>query len=119
MKKNSISLIAIPVVLLLLSGYAHARDAGEEAKIDYLIRSVQELQGVKFIRNGTEYDSTKAAEHLRYKLRKAGARVKTAEDFIILNSRSLISGEAYRMKFPDGTVITAESFFRDRLKQYK
>jgi uncharacterized short protein YbdD (DUF466 family) len=105
------------VLLSLTGGYAYAQDSGESAKIRYLIGSVETLQGVTFLRNGGEYDPGKAADHLRLKLKTAGDRVKTAEDFIRLcGSKSFVSGEAYRMRFPDGTAMDAETFFRERLK---
>lgn len=120
MKTKILTLTAILLAFFLPTVHAaHAQDAGETAKIQYLIKSIESLQGVKFIRNGNEYDSTRAADHLRYKLKKAGSRVKTAEDFIQLCSKSYLSGEAYRMRYPDGTTITAETFFRQRLKEYK
>jgi uncharacterized short protein YbdD (DUF466 family) len=113
----------IPLLLLMLlsliSGYAYAQDSSEAAKIRYLIGSVEALQGVTFLRNGGEYDARKAADHLRLKLKTAGNRVKTAEDFIRLcGSKSSVSGEAYRMRFPDGTTMYAEAFFRERLKTF-
>ena len=107
------------MLLSLMGGYAYAQDSGEAAKIRYLIGSIEALQGVTFIRNGGEYDARKAADHLRLKLKTAGARVKTAEDFIRLcGSKSSMSGKAYRMRFPDGTTIAAEAFFRERLKVF-
>jgi uncharacterized short protein YbdD (DUF466 family) len=107
------------MLLSLISGYAYAQDSSEAAKIRYLIGSVEALQGVTFLRNGGEYDARKAADHLRLKLKTAGNRVKTAEDFIRLcGSKSSVSGEAYRMRFPDGTTMYAEAFFRERLKTF-
>ena len=116
MKKISLLLL---MLLSLISGYAYAQDSSEAAKIRYLIGSVEALQGVTFLRNGGEYDARKAADHLRLKLKTAGNRVKTAEDFIRLcGSKSSVSGEAYRMRFPDGTTMYAEAFFRERLKTF-
>jgi hypothetical protein len=116
MKKNPLWLLAL-LSLSLIGGYVYAQDSSEAAKIRYLIGSAEALQGVMFLRNGGEYDAGKAADHLRLKLKKAGGRVKTAEDFIRLcGSKSSISGEAYRMRFPDGTNMNAETFFRVRLK---
>ncbi len=109
-------LLAVLLVLGISSAYAYARDAGEEQKIQYLIASIESQQGVIFLRNGGEYGSLKAADHLRLKLRKAGDRVKTVEDFIQLCSKSYISGEPYRMRYPDGTTVEVEKFFRNRLK---
>jgi hypothetical protein len=114
MKRNPLWLL---VLLSLMGGYAYAQDSSEAAKIRYLIGSVEALQGVTFIRNGSEYDTKKAADHLRLKLKTAGDRVKTVEDFIRLcGSKSSVSGEAYRMRLPDGTTIYAEALFRERLK---
>jgi uncharacterized short protein YbdD (DUF466 family) len=114
MKKNPLWLL---VFLSLMGGYAYAQDSGEAAKIRYLIGSVETLQGVTFLRNGGEYDTKKAADHLRLKLKMAGDRVKTVEDFIRLcGSKSFVSGEVYRMRLPDGTTMYAEAFFRERLK---
>lgn len=116
MKKMPLLLL---MLLFLISGYAYAQDSSEAAKIRYLIGSVEALQGVTFLRNGGEYDARKVADHLRLKLKTAGNRVKTAEDFIRLcGSKSSVSGEAYRMRFPDGTTMYAEAFFRERLKTF-
>lgn len=121
MKKSQAGIVTcLTVLVLLVAAFGEARDPGEDAGIEYLIRSVESLEGVKFIRNGSEYDARKAAEHLRFKLGKAGDRVKTADDFItLIGSRSYLSGQAYTMRFPDGTTMTAESFFRKKLKEYK
>jgi hypothetical protein len=74
---------------------------------------------VVFLRNGSEYDARQAAEHLRLKLKRAGSRVRTAEEFIRLcASRSSISGEAYRLRFPDGRTIDAGQFFHERLEAF-
>ncbi|MCJ7686196.1 MAG: DUF5329 domain-containing protein, partial [Desulfobacteraceae bacterium] len=114
MKKNTLWLL---VLLSLMGGYAYAQEFSEAAKIQYLIGSLEALQGVTFLRNGAEYDAKKAADHLRLKLKMAGDRVKNAEDFIRLcASKSSMSGEVYRMRFPDGTTMEAETFFRERLK---
>jgi hypothetical protein len=112
-------LLLLLMLLLFMGGYAHAQDSGEAAKIQYLIGSIEALPGVTFLRNGVAYDAGKAADHLRLKLRSAGNRVKTAEDFIRLcASKSSVSGKAYRMRFPDGTTMDAEVFFRERLKAF-
>lgn len=120
MNNKILTLVSISLTLLLLAApSANAQNAAEMSKIQYLIKSVEDLQGVKFIRNGSEYDSARAAEHLRFKLNKAGDRVKTAEDFIRLCSTSYLSGKPYKMLYPDGSTISAEGFFRQQLKLYK
>jgi hypothetical protein len=98
-------------------GYADAQEAQESVKIQYLISSIKDLKGAKFIRNGEEYDTDAATDHLRLKLRSAGKHVKTADDFIRLcGSKSSVSGKPYQIRFSDGTTLETEVFFRKRLK---
>jgi hypothetical protein len=112
-------LLWLLLLMFLAAGSALAQDSGEAAKIRYLIESVETLQGATFIRNGDEYDAKKAADHLRLKLKRAGERVKTAEDFIrFCGSKSSVSGKAYRIRFSDGTTLDTETFFRKRLKAF-
>jgi hypothetical protein len=108
--------LLLVVLFSLLVGFGHAQESGQETKIQYLISSVEALKGAKFIRNGSDYDAKAAADHLRLKLKAAGSRVKTAEDFIRLcASRSSVSGAPYRIRFSDGTTTEAEIFFRKAL----
>jgi hypothetical protein len=112
-------LIAVFAFLTLCSGVVSARDTGEIKKIDFLISSVENLKGTKFIRNGSEYTGKEAAEHLRMKLKNAGKRVQTAEDFIRLcASKSYISGKPYMVRTSDGKSIKSEEYFREKLKEY-
>ena len=77
------------------------------------------LEGAKFIRNGREYDARAASSHLRLKLKVAGNKVKTAEDFIKLcASKSSITGEPYLMRFADGATVKSEVYFRNKLKTF-
>ena len=108
---------ALIVLLSLAAVCAYAQDPSEAAKIQYLIASVEALEGGKFIRNGSEYDARAASDHLRLKLRVAGNKVKTAEDFIkFCASRSSITGEPYLIRLADGTTVKSEVFFRNKLK---
>ncbi len=112
-------LLSFLALLSLASGMVFAQVPAEAAKIRYLIASVETLEGAQFLRNGSVYDAKAAADHLRLKLRTAGDWVKTAEDFIRLcGSRSSLSGETYRIRLADGTIIDAEVFFRNRLKTF-
>jgi len=77
------------------------------------------LRGAVFVRNGSDYDSRQAGEHLRAKLRNAGTRVRTAEDFITYcASGSSMTGEKYQIRFADGHVVDTAQFLRDRLARY-
>src|ERR1017187_9648676 len=74
--------LVILLLLLIVPGVLWARDARQEKRIEHLLQTVESLKGAAFIRNGTEYNAGDAGKHLRMKLSMAGARVKTAEDFI-------------------------------------
>jgi hypothetical protein len=106
------------VILTLFSGAVSAQDNIEKKKIEFLISSVENLKGAKFIRNGSEYDGKKAAEHLRMKLQNALV-VQTADDFIRLcASKSSITGKPYMIRLSDGKTIKSEEYFREKLKKY-
>src|ERR1700694_3900379 len=101
--------LKIIIILAIIAGTASAQDQIEKKKIDFLIASVEGLQGAKFIRNGTEYNGKEAADHLRLKYKSAGDRVKTADDFIRLcASKSSMSGKPYKIKYSDGKIINSE-----------
>jgi hypothetical protein len=104
---------------VLLVAPAFGQQAIEQRKIEYLISSIADLRDARFVRNGSEYDSQRAADHLRLKLRNAGDRAKTAEDFITYCATgSWITGEKYRIKFADGRVVDTAAFLRDKLAAY-
>jgi hypothetical protein len=105
--------------LFLMIGDTLAQESNEANKIQYLISSIETLNGAEFIRNGKVYVARKAAAHLRRKLMAAGDQVKTAEDFIRLcASKSSLSGEPYRIRFSDGSTVETEVFFRNKLKTF-
>src|SRR5947209_2194870 len=98
------------VVLLLLGVFSWecaAEPMPEKEKIDLLIQSIESLRDAQLLRNGTAYDAKTAADHLRMKLGQAGDRIKTAQDFIrYIGSKSSVSGEPYKIRLADGSVIT-------------
>lgn len=97
---------------------AHVVPLSEAAKIQALINSVEQLPGAVFIRNGTEYSADKAADHLRMKLRYAGKRVTTADQFIAnLATGSSMSGKPYHIRFADGHTVESAVYFREQLKR--
>jgi hypothetical protein len=91
----------------------------EQQKIDYLIATVATLHEAVFIRNGTAYDASRAAAHMRLKLRFAGSRVKTANDFIIYcATSSSASGINYTIRFSNGLEVDAATYLRGKLATY-
>ncbi len=117
---SPLRLLKVLLMLFILGSVtAHARDAKENSRINHLLKSVENLEGAVFIRNGTEYKPKDAVSHLRMKLDKAGDKIKTAENFIDgLASKSSVSGKAYQIRKSDGTKVTTSAFFYARLKEY-
>jgi len=112
-------LVTVFVILVLFSGIVSAQDNIEKKKIEFLISSVENLQGTKFIRNGSEYSGQEAAKHLRMKRQRAGDHVQTADDFIRLcASKSYTSGKPYVIRLSNGKTIKSEEYFRKKLKEY-
>lgn len=105
--------------LLALAAPAAARDAQQDRRIEYLIDSVARMHDATFIRNGGEYDAQQAADHMRLKLRYAGNKVRSAEDFIVCcGTGSSLSGQPYAIRFADGRIVPSADFLRERLASY-
>ena len=112
-------LFAVALLTLATVATATERLPAEDVRIEYLLAVVASLQDAQFIRNGTAYDSTAAVRHMRTKLRLAGGRVKTAEDFIrYCGSESSLSGKPYEIYFPDGRVVLSGDFLRQKLAEF-
>ncbi|HPO23750.1 MAG TPA: DUF5329 family protein [Arenimonas sp.] len=111
---------ALLVLMLFFMHSAHARDSHEQEKIDYLISSIAHLNGATFIRNGSEYNAEKAAEHLRQKLDYAGEKINTAREFIDnCATASWLSHRKYRIRFSDGHTQDSATYLYGRLKEYE
>ena len=112
-------LLALLLLAMNVSANAGSTTPLEARKIEYLIAAIEALPNAQFVRNGTAYDAKSAADHLRVKLQNAGARVATAEDFIRLcASASSISGLPYQIRFADGSMVTSETFLRQKLLEF-
>ena len=115
------SVLLFIAVFILFSGVTDVFSADttkEVEKIELLIARLEAMQDTVFIRNGKEYSSNRAAEHLRLKWIKAGKRVHTAEDFIELcGSRSSISGKAYQIRFADGRLEDSAVILEELLNE--
>lgn len=79
---------------------------GEEVKnaqIEALLEKIATSK-LTFVRNGTEHSGQSAADHLRTKLRFAGSRVTTAQEFIEhIAAKSSSTGEPYVVKVGSAT----------------
>lgn len=108
------------VLLLSSRSAAHAapQPLSESDKIEALLRTIDGLQDVVFIRNGREHDCHAAARHLRTKWNARHDVIKTARDFVLLlASRSSLSGKPYLMRWKSGQLQTSESFLLMALKK--
>lgn len=113
------TLLKALLLMSLLIGVAQAASPVEQRKIDYLIDSVSQLHDAQFIRNGSSYDADKAVSHLRLKLRYAGDKVQTADDFIRLCATgSSMSGKPYLIRFADGHTEPSAQWLHERLAVY-
>ena len=111
--------ILVSFVLLLSVSCALGRSLKEQARIDYLIESLGELDGAVFIRNGLEHNAAAAQSHLQQKLRFAGERIQTAEQFIkYCASESSITHKPYQVRFADGRVQNTADYFEAKLREY-
>jgi hypothetical protein len=97
-----------------------ALDATQSARVERLLDRVAAQTDVRFIRNGEVHSAEAAAEHLRLKLRNAGRRISTAEQFVEhLASRSSITGRPYRLRFPDGSEVDAGPWLMKALAEIR
>src|SRR3954470_20368425 len=107
------------VILLAFAAIASAREAREQARIDFLLQSVEKADKAVFIRNGGEHDATAAAKHLRQKLDYVGERVQTAEQFIkYCASESSLTHQKYKIRLPDGQTMDAAEFLTNKLREF-
>lgn len=90
----------------------------EQQKIHYLLDKVASSDAI-FIRNGQEYKGADAKAHLERKLKYAGSRIHTAEDFIAyVADKSSFTGKPYMVKKPDDTQVTANAWLHEQLKNW-
>ena len=116
--KSLVTILAVFILFSVKTEILPADAVEETKKIELLIARLEAMQDTVFIRNGKEYSSNRAAEHLRLKWRKAGKRVHTAEDFIELcGSRSSISGKAYQIRFVDGRLEDSAVILKQLLNE--
>ena len=110
--------ITLAAVVILVAATAHAAGLSEKQKIEALIKSVDELKGAKFIRNGSAHDGKAAAQHMRRKWKAGEKQIKTARDFIRLAaSASSKSGKPYVIRFKDGREVESGTFLTQKLDE--
>ena len=113
----ALAFTATPVFAATPAEIREAKEiAAEKFKIEGLLAAVEAQRGAVFIRNGSEHRAPQAAAHLRMKWRRAGGRIRTADQFIThLATASSLTGRKYRIRFADGREVDAAVFFRAEL----
>lgn len=89
------------------------------AEIDYLLRAIGS-SNCSFIRNGENYDSRSAEDHLRMKYRRGKRYAASSEDFIErLASKSYLSKKAYYIECEGEEKIPSGDWLLERLGEYR
>lgn len=122
MRLNNISgLAAAGLLACFLLAFPHTA-AGvspeEQVRVDALLDALGNETDLVFIRNGSEHTAKEAVDHLKLKLRRAGNRVTTAEEFIDnLASSSSFSNKPYMIRRPGREPEPAGPFLHRLLRE--
>ena len=114
---------AVPVCLVICFALARPEVAmavtpEEQVRIEALLAAIDREAPLIFIRNGSEHTVQEAVGHLRLKLRRAGNRISTAEEFIdYLATGSSFSKKPYLVRRPGGESEPAGPFFHRLLRE--
>lgn len=111
-------LLSMGFVLVVLFASGDVR-ANTQNEIDHLLEFVAQTD-CQYDRNGTLYDGPEARDHIKMKYDHYRKKVKTAEDFIKYSAtKSLISGEKYRIHCPESDVAYTRDWLLDELSKYR
>jgi hypothetical protein len=120
--RSNVPRLVLVVCLLCLAAanaIAASRPPAEQAKIDWILSEIGNSRAT-FIRNGKEYEASKAVSHLKTKLLFAGGRVQTVRQFIVgVASHSEESGKPYEIRQADGKLEPMETWLLERLAAYE
>jgi hypothetical protein len=114
-------LLGILLTLGMLPAARGAPPPNAQVEIDYLLALIGE-SGCEFYRNGTWYDSKRAADHLRSKFDLLAGRdqIETAEDFIEkAATSSSMSGQQYKIRCGGAAPVTTREWLLDALAHYR
>ena len=116
------------ICLLLLLGAgvcAHAADAPavpptEDQRIEALLAHLATQKGLRFVRNGSDYNAATAVKFLRGKWDRQRAEIKTAQDFIDkAASKSSTTGQPYLIRLAGGKEVPCRDYLLARLEPPK
>src|SRR5437879_1162907 len=122
MRHNITCAVAVSALLLSVGlSLVQAARAAEDLNrtVTYLLDFVAKSD-CTFIRNSKSYPPKEASEHLKGKYEHFKKEIKTPEDFIRLAaSKSLVTGQAYRVKTKDGKEIECAAWLGKILDDYR
>ena len=112
----SARLLAAFIFLSISTGQIFATDSLDESikfLLDYVAKS-----DATFIRNGQAHAPQEAVNHIKAKYEHFKSEIKTPEDFIRLAaSKSLLTGQPYLVRTPDGKEMRLDEWLTAALKQ--
>jgi len=116
---ESVISILFAAVMMLGNATAQADASNMDAEIDFLLDTVVTSNCV-FIRNGSEYKSEAARDHLQMKRERGKRYFDNAEEFIEkIASQSSWTGKDYFIQCGDEPTQTANSWFTALLQKYR
>jgi hypothetical protein len=110
--------VFIAIVALTAAGLVYAGTAAPDPEITHLLNAIADSACV-FHRNGKNHSPAEARDHLAMKLRRAGSRIDTAEDFIkYLATKSSWTGKPYSIRCADDSTPSAD-WLNARLEAFR
>src|SRR5215475_8814227 len=104
---------------VLLASFAMGAETLEQDAINHLLQFV-ETSRCTFLRNGVEYDSKSAVNHIKEKYDYFKRQIHTAEDFIALAAtKSELSGRPYFVRCEKAKEVPTATWLHEELQQYR
>lgn len=117
MKRFPCFLVALIFVLLSIGRLLAVEPLNQS--INFLLDHVARSHAT-FIRNGQSYTPEEAVNHIKAKYEHFKSAIKTPEDFIRLAaSKSLLSGQPYRVRTADGKEMDLDAWLTAALKAHQ
>ena len=111
-------LVVALVFLSMSAGQVRAAESLDDSikfLLDYVAKS-----DATFIRNGQTHTPQEAVNHIKTKYEHFKSEIKTPEDFIRLSaSKSLLTGQAYLVRTPDGKETQLDEWLTQALKRHR
>jgi len=103
---------------VLLASLAIGAEAPEQDAINHQLQFV-ETSRCTFLRNGVEYNSKSAVNHIKEKYDYFKNQIRTAEDFIALAAtKSELSGRPYFVRCEKAKEVPTATWLHEELHEY-